>query len=268
VGARGGPLHPGAGLPATRARMAAPPRGHLRPGGARPGTWLSPAEMALPNHPDVAMRSSRPWWTAATSGCWSRSTPWSALRPRVRGAPGVVGLDRAAGRKPGPSADSQPGNCGREHRRRPPTEASRIPRSGCLETSNATSEASSPAPPGSQSGPGCSGSAGLRGRWAVPGRTVGRTHRRPTRSGNNAVGVTNIEPGHNPESASPRPRGHGRDRTGGGASSLPGPVASPGGWTVSPKHHRRPEARQLPPRRCLQQATAPGRGSDRGRSRP
>jgi len=36
------PLHPGAGLPAARAGLAAPLRCHLRPGGAGAGAWLLP----------------------------------------------------------------------------------------------------------------------------------------------------------------------------------------------------------------------------------
>src|SRR5208337_4015831 len=54
LGPRGGPLHAPAGLPAARARLAAPFRCHLRPGGARARPGILPAEMALPNHPDVA----------------------------------------------------------------------------------------------------------------------------------------------------------------------------------------------------------------------
>jgi hypothetical protein len=53
-----------------------------------------------------------------------------------------------------------------------------------------------------------------------------------------------------PEASSPRPRGHGRDRLGCGGSSISGPMASPGGWTVSAGNDHRPtEERQLPCRR-------------------
>ena len=40
VGARRGAVHAGAGLPAARSRLAAPLRGHLRPGGAEAGARL------------------------------------------------------------------------------------------------------------------------------------------------------------------------------------------------------------------------------------
>src|SRR5437762_1111903 len=57
----------------------------------------------------------------------------------------------------------------------------------------------------------------------------------------------------------------------GGVSSAPGPMASPGGWTVSAGNDHRPtEERRLPRRRYLGTGERPRRegARDRERSRP
>ena len=54
LGACGGALHPGAGLPAARPRLAAPLRRPVRRRRLDRVRGFSPSEMALPNQPDVA----------------------------------------------------------------------------------------------------------------------------------------------------------------------------------------------------------------------
>ena len=81
VGTRGGAVHAGAGFPPARHGLAASLRGDLRPGGAgaacaasRRRKWRCPTIRTSPTN------SSRRCGTAATSGCWCRSTPSSAAR--------------------------------------------------------------------------------------------------------------------------------------------------------------------------------------------
>ena len=93
--------------------LAAPLRRHLRPGALGRVRGFSPAEMALPNHPDVAYAFVKTLNDCGyPSGCWSRNTPsscptagrWSAPTcPTVSAAPARAGhrRDRGRGQDPG-----------------------------------------------------------------------------------------------------------------------------------------------------------------------
>ena len=79
LGPRGGAIDAGAGLPAARARLAAPLRRHLRPGGARRGSGDSPRRDGAAQPARCRLRV-RPHAARLrlSSGCWSRNTPWNS----------------------------------------------------------------------------------------------------------------------------------------------------------------------------------------------
>ena len=79
VGPRRRPVDAGAGFPAARPGLAASLRGPLRPRGAGPGARLFAVGdgAAQPSGRRLRVRQDAAG-TAATSGCWSRSTPSSS----------------------------------------------------------------------------------------------------------------------------------------------------------------------------------------------